>query len=357
MNKSKIIFVINPLSGTKSKKNIPQLIEGAFKTTPSPSEPEKRGIGETERRKAKPRSFGRGRQFTGSPVHRFTDSSRNSGAEILVTEKPGHATTIAKEAKNNGVNIVVAVGGDGTVNEIAKELVNTDIKLGIIPKGSGNGLARELKIPLKINKAVSLLDNCRVSLIDSCTINGNPFFNTAGTGLDAYVARLYAEGKKRGFKAYFDIVLSEFFKYKPQNYEIEIDSPCEIPHLDYSGGGSKVIPKGKKYFKRKAILISLANGKQYGNNIYLSPEADIKDGLVDVCILKPFPKSRIVEFVYRIFSHTIYNFKYFEMFRAKGVTIKREQPDTVHLDGEPVEMGKELVVSIVPKSLKVLVPV
>ena len=264
--------------------------------------------------------------------------------KILVTEKPGHATTIAKEAKNSGVDIVVAVGGDGTVNEIAKELVNTDTKLGIIPTGSGNGLARELKIPLKINKSIRLLDNCNVSQIDSCTINGNSFFNTAGTGLDAHVARLYAEGKKRGFKAYFDIVLSEFFKYKPQHYEIEIDSPP-----------TKV--GGKKYFKRKAMLVSLANGRQYGNNIYLSPEADIKDSLVDVCILKPFPKSRIVEFVYRIFNHTIYSFKYFEMFRAKGVTIKREHPATVHLDGEPVEMGKELVVSVVPKSLKVLVPV
>jgi diacylglycerol kinase (ATP) len=288
--KKKALFIINPVSGGKKKDGVPALID------------------------------------------QYLDSSVLDH-EIVFSTLETPISQISKQAVQT-FDIIVAVGGDGTVNETASAIAGTDKILGIIPFGSGNGLARFLKIPLNTIKAIQNLNNYRTEAIDSGKINDQWFFNMAGMGFDAHISEVFSHGKTRGFRQYFKSSVQEISTYKAQNYNIVID--------------------GKEY-NREAFMLSFANSSQYGNNAHVSPNASLHDGLIDVCIIKPFPVFRLPEMGLRMLTKTSEGSKFVEIIRGKHVKVKRNAPDAVHLDGEPQIMGAEAEILIVPNSLKVIV--
>lgn len=254
---------------------------------------------------------------------------------IEKTEYKGHAAKIAEQYKEKGIRNIVAVGGDGTINEIGAAIMNTDISLGIIPRGSGNGLARYLSIPLHARNAIEVINNHNSKIIDAARINDKYFFCTSGVGLDARIGMIFDKSKKRGSINYFKATLSEFLTYKPKKYKLKID---------------------KKTRNVKSLLITFANAGQYGNNVYISPDAKIDDGLIDLCILKPFPKSIMLPIGLRLISKTLNKSKYLEVIKCKEVILKRKKKIKFHYDGEPHKARKKIAVKIVPASLKVMVP-
>ncbi|NJO69300.1 MAG: diacylglycerol kinase family lipid kinase [Bacteroidetes bacterium] len=290
--REKIAFIINPKSGTASKKLIPDQVLEAID------------------------------QKKYEPVFHFT-------------KEAGHATRLAEKCVKENIKKIIAVGGDGTVNEVAKALVQTQSALGIIPGGSGNGLARHLGIPLKTQDAISMLNRCMESSIDYGTINDHPFFCTCGVGFDAHIGNRFSQSKSRGFYTYVKETIYAFFHYRSKKYKVKIDD---------------------QKFKNQAFMITVANAGQYGNDAYISPSADIRDGLLDVCILSPFPKMKAFDLGIRLFKRNIDKSEYVDVIKGKKVTITRKKKGEVHLDGEPATMGKKLKIKIEPLGLKVLVP-
>jgi len=288
--KRKALFIINPISGGKKKDGVPELIEQYLNTS----------------------------EF--EPVIVFSDGV-------------SHAKQIAKEAVGK-FTLVVAVGGDGTVNEVASGIVGSDTILGIIPYGSGNGLSRFLGISMDVAEAIKALGPGRIENIDSGRLNGKPFFNMAGMGFDAHISEVFSHGKKRGFITYIKSSIQEIRKYKPQTYHLEIDG---------------------KVYEREAFMLSFANSSQYGNDAHISPHASIQDGLLDVCIIKQFPLWRFVEMGIRMITKTADKTKYVEIIRGKKIHVTRSTPGPVHLDGEPKITGTDTLIEIVPHSLKVIV--
>lgn len=291
-NISKIGFIINPISGTRTKHNIPDLINSTI------------------------------------------DKSRFEPV-IMLTKAAGHANELAKQMVSEGYKLIVAVGGDGTINEVARALINTESALGIIPCGSGNGLARHLEIPLKTDKAIELLNNHKVVAIDYGTANDIQFFCTCGVGFDALIGHEFAKSKKRGFFTYFKSVVGLFMKYKPKKYRLKTE---------------------ENKIKRKAFLITFANASQYGNNAYIAPKADIQDGLLDVCILKPFQTYKVLGLGIKLMSKRIDRSSSIEAFRTDKIKIKRKNSDVFHFDGEPTTMGKKIIIEAHKQGLKVAVP-
>lgn len=251
-----------------------------------------------------------------------------------VTGYKGHAFKIAEYFKDKGIKKIIAIGGDGTVNEISSAIINTGISLGIIPTGSGNGLARCLSIPLNIKNAIEILNNPGIKRIDSGKINDKYFFCNAGIGFDAHVGRIFNKSKIRGFKSYIKTTIQEYLKYKPRKYKLEIDN---------------------KKIKVKSFLIAFSNIGQYGNNVYIAPDAKVDDGLLDVCILKPFPKSKMLSIGIRLVRKTINKSKYLEVIKCKNVTLKSKKKIKLHCDGESFKTTKKVWIKIVPESLPVMV--
>ena len=225
MEKKKIIFIINPISGVGKQR----LVETAIDKTLDKS------------------------------IFDY---------DISYTSAPKHATELSKDAACKNYDIVVAVGGDGSINEVAKGIIGSNCTLGIIPIGSGNGLARHFNIPFDISQAIEVINKCNTIKIDTATINEQLFLSIAGVGFDALVANKFAKGKRRGFWSYFKITVREYPKYKPKKYSLTID-------------GKKMI--------RRALLVSFANSNQFGYNTSIAPMAIINDGFLDVCILKKVP--------------------------------------------------------------------
>lgn len=288
--KKKALFIINPVSGGKKKDKVPQLIKEHLDSS----------------------------IFDYDIVHSTLETS---------------ISQMSKQAIQSH-DIIVAVGGDGTVNEIASAIAGTDKVLGIIPFGSGNGLARFLQIPLNTAKAIQNLNSGRVESIDSGKINNQWFFNMAGMGFDAHISEVFSHGKTRGFGQYFKSSVQEISTYKAQGYYLEID--------------------GKQY-QRDAFMLSFANSSQYGNNAHVSPNASLHDGLIDVCIIKQFPVYRLLEMGLRMLTKTSESSKFVEIIRGKHVKVKRSEAGAVHLDGEPQIMGTEAEIIMIPNSLKVIV--
>lgn len=289
--KKKIVFIVNPISGTNSKKLIIKLLPKYI---------------DTER-------------FDWTLVH---------------TQYSGHAAQIAREAAEKGMDIVVAIGGDGTVNEVARSLTHTGTALGIIPCGSGNGLARHLQIPMDPVGAIGTINACVINQLDYGTINEIPFFCTCGVGFDAFVSSKFAKSGRRGLLTYLENTLVEGVKYKPDTYEIEVD-------------GDK-----KKY---KAFLIACANASQYGNNVYIAPAASMSDGLMDVTIMEPFTILEAPQIAIQLFNKTITHNSRIKTFRCKKLRIYREVPGVIHFDGDPITAGKDITVELIEKGLNVVV--
>jgi diacylglycerol kinase (ATP) len=253
----------------------------------------------------------------------------------LITEYIGHASEIAEEAANKNFDVIVAVGGDGTINEIASKVMQQNKILGVLPFGSGNGLARFLKIPMNTVRAIKIINNCKVSVIDTATFNEKSFFNMAGMGFDAHISSVFAGNKGRGLSGYMKLGLKEVLSYKPQTYRIVID--------------------GREYL-RKAFVISVANSSQYGNNAHIAPTASVTDGLLDVCIIKEFPMYKLPVLAYEMLSAKTDRSQLVEIIKGKNIHISRVKEDAIHIDGEPFFMGTEIVVNVKPLSLNIITP-
>ncbi len=288
--KVEITFIINPISGTHSKEQIPQMIASVL-------DPEK------------------------------------FDCEIRQTEYAGHAAEIAQECVERRRDIVVAVGGDGTVNEVARSLTHTDTALAIIPCGSGNGLARHLCLPMDVRKSLEIISACKIEAFDYGVINGQPFFCTCGMGFDAFISLKFAEAGKRGPITYVENVLKEGLKYKPETYEVE----------DETGA--------RRY---KAFLIACANASQYGNNAYIAPGATMKDGEMDVIIMEPFDALEAPQIAADLFMKTLTNNSKIKTFRARQLHIHRKEPGAIHFDGDPMMTDADVDVHIEPGGIRIL---
>jgi YegS/Rv2252/BmrU family lipid kinase len=288
----KFVFIINPVAGTKQKNTISDAIQKAFA----------------------------GRDH-----------------EIICTQYQGHAFEIATEKVNQGFINIIAVGGDGTINEVASALVKTPARLGIIPVGSGNGLARQLKIPVVVAESLKTISNPRIRIIDVGKVNDRYFFCTCGTGFDASVGKKFANDGKRGMMTYVRATIHQYINYSPKKYTLKVED---------------------KKVELKAFLVTFANSGQYGNNAYIAPNALIDDGFLDLCVLRPFPKTSTLELGLRLFFKNIDQSPYLEVMRVKKAILKRKNKHKIslHLDGEPVTLKRKLKVKVVPLALQVMVP-
>ena len=251
------------------------------------------------------------------------------------TEYAGHASELTRQAIEEGAEYILAVGGDGTVNEIARAMIHSNAILGIIPKGSGNGLARELHIPMDVKRAIDLIAKGHVTTIDCCRANGQVFFCTCGVGFDAAVSQKFANEKRRGSLTYIKNTIEEYLSYKPEPYELVVDNQT---------------------IKEKAFLVACANASQYGNNAFIAPHANIQDGRMDVTILSPFMPLDIAPLAIQLFTKQIDRNSKIKTMKAQQVTIIRQHPGVMHLDGEPIMADRRIDITVEPKALHVLTP-
>ena len=288
--KKRIVFVVNPISGTQGKKAILKWIDERIDRS----------------------------------IYDYS---------IVKTGYAGHASQIAAAAVRDSVDVVVAIGGDGTINEIARSLVHTDTALGIIPCGSGNGLARHLRIPMEPKAAIDIINQGEQLCIDYGKINNIPFFCTCGVGFDAFVSLKFADSGKRGLLTYLENTLHESLTYQPETYEIENEEGT---------------------VKHQAFLIACGNASQYGNNAYITPQASLMDGLMDITVIEPFTVLDVPSLSFQLFNKTIDQNSRVKTMRARKIRIHRAQEGVLHFDGDPLMAGKELDIEIIPKGLRVV---
>lgn len=291
MNKKRIVFILNPISGTISKAGIPNLIEERL-------------------------------------------DKNKFDYNIVETQYAGHATELAKQAVEEGIDIVVAIGGDGTVNEVGRSLINTQTAMAILPCGSGNGLARHLNLPMNLKKCVDVINECDIRTLDYGIINDHPFFCTCGMGFDAFISMQFAQAGKRGPITYMQKVLEEGLKYQPETYEIEDEDGV------------------KRY---KAFLVSAANASQYGNNAYIAPQASMSDGLLDIIIMEPFDILEAPQVAIELFNKTLDKNLKIKTFKSKRIHVHRKKEGVIHYDGDPVLSSADIDISIVPKGINIVI--
>lgn len=266
----------------------------------------------------------------------YLDLIQNQGHKttLIETQYAGHAYEIAKEYSEKAYDVICAVGGDGTVNEVASALRSTTQVMGILPAGSGNGLARELGIPLDTEEAIETLLRGSTIQIDTCTANGDPFFCTCGMGFDGAVSTEFAKSNMRGPLTYIKDSVHSFFSHSASSYQVSID--------------------GEKQRAYQAFLVACANASQYGNNAFIAPGASLSDGLLDVTIIKDFPIIEATQVAFQLFSKGIGQNAYTELFRGKRVVITTKKPIPYHIDGEPKEPTTRLEINVLPLSLTVV---
>ena len=290
---SKIAFILNPISGAGQKADIVEYIKGVLPKYP------------------------------------------NVEGEFYHTGFPGDAHEAARRYAEQGYETVVAIGGDGTVNEVAKGLTGSSTKLAIVPQGSGNGLARHLGIPMGYQSAVNLVFEGKPQKIDAGKINDEYFFCTAGVGFDAVVGEKFNSSSTRGLATYMEHCAKEYVKYHPQEYEIDI--------------------LGTR-FRQKAFLITFANSSQWGNNVFIAPDANISDGMMDVVIWRDSPMVTMPLITAELFLKKIKYSEFVDTYRCREVVIRRDGEGVIQFDGESRIMGKELRVSVIHDALEVIVP-
>jgi diacylglycerol kinase (ATP) len=259
---------------------------------------------------------------------------KNLKYQIVLWKTIDYFEEIKKLINSQVYTDVIAVGGDGTVNQVASSLVKLNISFGIVPAGSGNGLARSLSLSMDIKKAIQQIVIGKTQLIDYGTINDSPFFCTSGVGFDAHIGKLFALSIKRGFKSYIKITIKQLLKYKAKNYT-----------LTFNGNT----------IKRKAFLITVANGGQYGNDFYIAPQASLQDNKLHIVIVKPMGVLGAFTLLNNVLKHKAYKSKYVETFTSNKITIKGENLNTIHFDGEPSEIKGDLNFECVNNGLKVIV--
>jgi diacylglycerol kinase (ATP) len=288
--KKKIRFIINPISGLAKKHHLPDLIKTHL------------------------------------------DHSRFD-YDIAFTEYRKHAKLIAQQSIEEGYDIVCAVGGDGSVHEVGTAIIGSKTTLAIIPNGSGNGLARHLKIPLDVIEAIQCINASQEITMDTVLANDKPFLGVGGYAFDALIAKKFDEYHTRGFWSYAKLVLKEYFFYKPIQVEIElIDRKINIP----------------------VVLCTIANASEFGNGFTVSPQSNVSDGKLELCILKPFSYFLAPFIIFRYFKKCAHKSRFSEIIQFEKAKITIKEP-MAHYDGEPFEVRKELNIQVVPKSLHILV--
>jgi YegS/Rv2252/BmrU family lipid kinase len=290
MSKQRIRFIINPISGVGSKKQLPNLIATHLD-------------------------------------HAIFDH------EITYTEYPKHGKELALEASKQGMDIVCAVGGDGSVHEVGTALIGSDTKLAIIPVGSGNGLARHLNIPTDVVGAIQCINDGHSLAMDTVLVNNNRFLGVAGYGFDAHIAEQFSKQKRRGLRTYIYLIMREFFKFNPINVSVDLD------------GKVKSLP---------VFLCTIANSSQFGNGFTISPKSDVTDGKIELLLLKPFRFWHLPSLIIKFFRKRSDKTRFSEIISFKHAKIKVSQSLAQH-DGEPINVQKELNIEVVPASLNILV--
>lgn len=284
------LMLINPISGTRDKKGLCDMTHARLKTA---------GI----------------------------------KLEVAHTRHKGHGAQLAKEASDAGIDIVIAAGGDGTVNEIASALMHTDTALGLIPCGSGNGLARTLGIPMDFDGAVDIIARCQPYAIDCGIAEGRPFFCTFGVGFDAAVTEKFSLGKRRGKMQYVRSALLEYLNFNPDSYAMEIDG---------------------EIYTEQAFQIAVCNTSQYGNNAYIAPRASLTDGLLDITVVR---NGSIIDQAMAgigLLSGQIDKNRKIDTFKAKEIKIIRLKDGPAQIDGEPLTLGRKISIHCEPACLKII---
>ena len=290
--KKKIIFIVNPISGHHNKNHFPNLVESSI-------------------------------------------DKNKYDYTIVFTEYANHATELTMKAIEDGYEYIAAVGGDGTINEVAKCMIGKEQTLVIIPFGSGNGLARHLGLPFKVEKLIKeVINNGKKYKIDTATMNGVPFISLAGIGFDAMIADYFAKDENRGFLTYAKLITEKYPNYRQKEYTLILDDKTTI--------------------ECKPFFVTFANSSQFGYNAEISPKASVQDGLLDVCIFKK-PNILEVPIVATYFlAEQIDKSNFIDIYKAKKIQVFRKVDEVANVDGEPVEMSKDIIVEIKPLSLNIL---
>ena len=289
--KSAIWFIINPISGGKKKKSLVEKID------------------------------------------KYLDEQRFY-YKIFTTEYKGHAKAITQLAITENIPFVCAVGGDGTIHEIGKELIHSNTTLCIIPKGSGNGIANHMGIDKKTKKAIECINEQVITKIDTVAVNTSFFIGTSGFGIDAVIAERFDKDPKRGLKTYIKHSIKEFLKLKPIKVQINASE-------------SKL--------KVEAFMCCIANTSEFGNRFKISPKSSVRDGSLELILIRPFPKWKVAIFIARFFTKNASKSKYIQTISTSGGTIELSK-NVAHYDGEFVNEKKSIVFNVIPSSLKIVVP-
>lgn len=288
--KKKILFIINPISGGHNKeeiiKSIPKLLD----------------------------------------VNKFD-------INITHTKRMGHAVELAQKAVAENMDIVVAVGGDGTINEIASQLVNTNVTLAIVPCGSGNGLARDLGISLHYKKAIQQINTLNIKKIDVGVCNNQHFFSLAGIGFDAKVAYDFNRGKKRKFTGYAWAILKDFFSSKDQHYEIVLENEKIADNF---------------------FFITTANCSQWGYNVKVAPIAKLNDGIFSITLCKKPTAFSLIHFVIKILSGKIDHSKSVTIKTSNKVSVTSNSEFFYHIDGDAKGVSHQIEIGILPEALHII---
>jgi YegS/Rv2252/BmrU family lipid kinase len=267
---------------------------------------------------------------------RIIDICRAHDAECTIefTRGPGHGAELSATGVKDNFDVIAAVGGDGTVNEVACGLVNQPVPLGIVPKGSGNGLSRHLGIPLDLTRATECIFSGEQLCIDTFTVNDRLSLNVSGIGFDGHVANQFGKNGKRGLAGYTRVAVEEYLKFD----EFEID-----------------LRVGGKQFHRNALLVAIANSSQYGNNARIAPRASVCDHKLNLSIVRKVPPYRL-DFIYAFFRGEIDRSTFCETLETDELAIELKSPIEYHVDGEPCGSDKHFSIKLNPSSLTALVP-
>lgn len=278
-----------------------------------------------------------GKGFQAAIEGHIIDACTAAGIEATLeyTQRRGHAIELAHEALSLGYNRIFARGGDGTMNEVARALVHTQAAMGLLPAGSGNGLARHLGIPLTLDAALRQLTHFRVQPIDTLLINDGLSVNVSGFGFDAHVAHQFGKNGQRGLAGYSKLVLGEFFRYK----EFEVNGTAD-----------------GQPFHHRAFMVALANASQFGNNALVAPDASVSDGILDVCFIRRVPVVEAVPFIMKMFRGRIEKSRFATLLKTRHLVAEVSEAQPLHLDGEPIPPSTRFEVKIQPNSLNVIVP-
>lgn len=288
----KILFIINPIAGVKAKVEIPKLIDAHI-----------------DKQQLEP--------------------------EVQFTEYAGHAIVLAKEAVANGFDIVVAVGGDGSVNEVGRSLVGTEVALGILPVGSGNGFAIKANIPRNVQKAIEILNAQHEEVIDVGSMNGRYFLSCAGSGFQAGIVHQFAVTTRRGFWEYLRLSVLNYFQYQVADYTIRAN---------------------EQEWQLPAFVLDVGNTGQYGYGVGISPSSELSDGWLELTMVRDFPRWKFIYLVPMLLLGIITKSQLTTIVQVKEVTVTTPTYIPTQIDGDPASVTKEMRFQIHPSALRVVMP-